>query len=111
MSNWTKVYSNRPKLTVNAAECFKCEDIIYSRTVHDLRYCSCGEIAVDGGLERFYIISKSLSPKTMKLEIKATAHELYNDWNTMTNEFGLVSKVGKQYSRKPENRYHKAGKK
>lgn len=36
---------------INKAKCKKCGDIIESKTVNDFKRCSCGSIAVDGGLE------------------------------------------------------------
>lgn len=35
----------------NKVRCLKCDDIISSKSVHDFVRCSCGAIAVDGGLE------------------------------------------------------------
>ena len=39
------------KLTRNAVKCLKCNDVIESVHRHDFRYCTCGNIAVDGGLD------------------------------------------------------------
>ncbi|MEG1142968.1 MAG: hypothetical protein RR228_04080 [Bacilli bacterium] len=39
------------KIIINKAKCKKCNDIIESKTVHDFKWCSCGNIAVDGGQE------------------------------------------------------------
>jgi len=33
----------------NAVRCLKCKDVIESKHVHDFKYCSCGNVAVDGG--------------------------------------------------------------
>lgn len=35
----------------NRLRCKKCGDIIESFSVHDLKYCKCGAIFVDGGRE------------------------------------------------------------
>ena len=35
----------------NELQCKKCDDIIYSEHVHDFKYCKCGSVAVDGGME------------------------------------------------------------
>ncbi len=35
----------------NKIKCKKCGDIIESKSVHDLKWCSCGSVAVDGGTE------------------------------------------------------------
>ena len=43
--------SNNKKILVNKIQCKKCNDIIESKHIHDLKWCSCKSIAVDGGLE------------------------------------------------------------
>ena len=37
----------------NKVKCLKCGDIIESKHCHDFVFCSCGNIAVDGGT--FYL--------------------------------------------------------
>ena len=39
------------RLTKNQAQCNKCGDIIESKSRHDFVRCSCGSLAVDGGLD------------------------------------------------------------
>ena len=39
------------KIISNKAQCKKCKDIIESKDTNDLKRCTCGSIAVDGGLE------------------------------------------------------------
>lgn len=39
------------KIKPNKIQCKKCGDIIESTDVHDLKYCSCKSVAVDGGSE------------------------------------------------------------
>ena len=46
-----KNLSNEKKILINKAQCKKCNDIIESKHIHDLKWCSCKSIAVDGGLE------------------------------------------------------------
>ncbi len=41
---------NNRILITNKAQCAKCKDIIESTHRHNLKYCSCGAIFVDGGL-------------------------------------------------------------
>ena len=43
----------------NAVKCNKCGDIIESTHRHDLKWCSCKTVAVDGGLEYIKRCSKS----------------------------------------------------
>lgn len=39
------------KLKLNRIKCNACGNIITSESVHDFKFCSCGQVAVDGGLE------------------------------------------------------------
>lgn len=41
----------RYKILRNRIKCLKCGDIIESKHRHDFKLCSCGAIAVDGGLD------------------------------------------------------------
>lgn len=41
----------RIKILRNRAKCLICGDEIESRTVHEYKTCSCGNLSVDGGLE------------------------------------------------------------
>ena len=38
-------------IKVNKIKCKKCWNIIESKTTNDLKRCSCGAVAVDGGKE------------------------------------------------------------
>lgn len=39
------------KILRNRVRCKKCDDIIESKFTHDMKWCKCGAIAIDGGLE------------------------------------------------------------
>lgn len=39
------------KIVSNKAKCKKCNSIVESESRHDLNYCQCGSIYVDGGLD------------------------------------------------------------
>lgn len=39
------------KIIKNMVRCKLCKDVIESKTAHDFKYCSCGNVAVDGGHE------------------------------------------------------------
>jgi hypothetical protein len=39
------------KLTRNAIKCKACLDVIESTHRHDFKYCKCGSVFVDGGLD------------------------------------------------------------
>lgn len=50
----TGAASNMPqfnKLSLQAAQCPVCRDVIVSRWQHDFHECGCGKIAIDGGQE------------------------------------------------------------
>lgn len=78
---------------VAALECPNCGDIIYSRAHHDFHWCSCGDIAVDGGFDYMRCSYKSVRPREITLDISATKQELYEDWNLGKNKFGLIKKL------------------
>jgi len=79
-------------LTIKAVECKECGDTIYSRTHHDFRQCTCGNISVDGGLKYFkYNANPSSLFKVKKVQVDATINELYEDYNSMEDRFGLIT--------------------
>lgn len=39
------------KILENKIKCNKCGDVIESKHRHDLKFCQCGAVAVDGGKE------------------------------------------------------------
>ena len=41
---------NEKKLIKNVIKCNHCGDIIESKHRHDFKFCKCGTVAVDGGL-------------------------------------------------------------
>ncbi len=43
--------ASRPPITRNGLRCRKCNEVIESRYTEDFRFCGCGAVAVDGGLE------------------------------------------------------------
>lgn len=76
---------------VNAFQCVKCNDIIYSRAHHDFRYCSCGCCFVDGGFEYTHCgWETDFKPKQIQLPVNATKQELYEDWNFMIDAYDII---------------------
>lgn len=49
MLKWKGVYMM--KLKNNCIRCKKCNDVIESKHRHDFKFCKCGAVAVDGGLD------------------------------------------------------------
>jgi len=39
------------KILFNSIKCKHCKQIINSRHRHDFKWCKCGKVAVDGGLD------------------------------------------------------------
>jgi hypothetical protein len=39
----------REVIVHNRVKCLKCGEVIESKSGHDFKYCSCGNVAVDGG--------------------------------------------------------------
>jgi hypothetical protein len=77
-------------LQVAAYQCPTCKDIVYSRARHDMRGCTCGAIAVDGGFDYSKISFKFVPPSPVPFEVDATKKDLYDDWNNYGTKYGLV---------------------
>jgi ribosomal protein L37AE/L43A len=82
------------RTAVRTVICPNCGDEIYSRANHDFRYCSCKDTFVDGGFDYLRYGGK-VRPTLGRRRINATKGELYNDWNTRADKFG-VFKQGKK---------------
>ena len=78
-------------MLVNTVECKECNTIIYSRTREDVRECECGRIIVSGGQEYFkYDIVPKTRYEIKKININANMNTLYEDWDNMQDNFGLI---------------------
>ncbi|MBR6081246.1 MAG: hypothetical protein IKP60_13975 [Treponema sp.] len=82
-------------ITVNTIKCPVCGDRIYSRAHHDMHYCSCGAVAIDGGFDIVKISAKheidinSLHCEPFEIK-EATQKDLYDDWNNRKNKYGTI---------------------
>lgn len=79
-------------IRVHTVTCPFCKSEIYSRAVHDYRYCKCKKTSVDGGFA-YLKLSHDPSgpvPKTQHRFIKATKTDLFKDWNLSLNQFGFI---------------------
>lgn len=83
------------KTKVNCVVCPVCKDEIYSRSRHDFHYCSCGEVAVDGGFEYMRMLYKSVMPEIVVREVDATKDALFQDWNQRLDKFGIIKPLTK----------------
>jgi hypothetical protein len=79
-------------LTVSTITCPLCGQTIYSRCRHDIRWCKCASICIDGGFDYVKIgwFPNLMPPETKNIEINTTKKELYNDWNKDINKFGVL---------------------
>lgn len=83
-------------MKVNAIKCPKCGDTIYSRSRHDMHWCSCKNIAIDGGGDYVKISFKEApAPEVFKIDVNATPKELYDDWNKGKDKFGTIKEKSK----------------
>jgi hypothetical protein len=75
---------------VGCVICPKCHDIVYSRARHDMRNCTCGEVAIDGG--RFYtkLCFKKDMPETKVITVPYSDDEMFQDWNQRKNKLGII---------------------
>jgi hypothetical protein len=97
---------------VNGIKCKRCGDTVFSRAHHDYRPCSCGKVAIDGGLlykdvadslryNRYIGEPADIEQTWVDIDFdgdrKAFESAMYNDWNFNHNEYGRIIK-GEQRS-------------
>ncbi|AQS09703.1 hypothetical protein CLOBY_18340 [Clostridium saccharobutylicum] len=75
------------KIYENKIQCKKCGDVIESKTVHDMVWCKCGAVAVDGGKE---YLRRTGNDKDI---IELSKYEESNRNNDITDE--EIEKIGK----------------
>jgi hypothetical protein len=77
-------------MKVSGVICKNCNNFIYSRTTHDFRWCPCGKVAVDGGMDYLKIVGNQEDFSFAREEIDATEDDLINDWNTGKDKYGII---------------------
>jgi len=78
-------------LLINAVDCRECDTIVFSRTEGDVRSCDCGRIVVSGGQHYFkYDVYTNPQYEIKKMHIEVTLEDLYDDWDTMKDEYGII---------------------
>ena len=81
-------------MIVNTIQCPLCSDIIYSRARYDLHWCGCGNLGIDGGFDYVKISYNSkyvkMVPAVHEIDVAASKKELYDDWNTGADRFGII---------------------
>lgn len=82
-------------ITVNAIVCKKCDNVLFSRHIHDFRECDCGAIAIDGGFDYLKICGNESDFDDVKISIDTTIDELYHDWDIhyLDGKFGKYPNV------------------
>ncbi len=92
------------KITVRAIKCTECGDTIFSRAHHDMIWCSCNSIAIDGGIN---IVGMKNPPSYTRIvgdvwektelifdfpNINEAKIVFYEDWNKKINKYGRSKK-------------------
>ena len=78
---------------VKAVKCKECNTTVYSRVTEDVRECECGRIRVYGGFKahfKYDVKDSKTNYQTIKVSIDATPDDLYDDYESMEDKFGLV---------------------
>ena len=79
-------------MNISGLFCHRCYSVVFSRSRHDMRFCQCGAIAIDGGRDYSKVCYQSLDDFdicNITLQCKITASMLYQDWNKMQDKYGL----------------------
>ena len=88
-----KINAEGKGLLVHAIECPRCFDVIYSRARHDYRKCTCGEVAVDGGLDYLRVAFGKKEPVAKDVWVLVSIKDLYDDYNRKVDKYGLMPRV------------------
>jgi hypothetical protein len=79
-------------MKVQTLKCKKCGDQLYSRHVHDFRWCSCNSVAVDGGRDYFKItFHEPTDYEIVEVDILGVNQvELERDYSTGEDKYGKI---------------------
>ena len=77
-------------MKVSVVQCKKCGDIIWSRTDHDYRSCTCESVSVDGGFSYTRIIGEEKDYKIFELDLDVTKADAVLDWKFGANKLGKI---------------------
>ena len=78
-------------MKVKGVICPECGAFVFSRCTDDLRHCPCEFISVDGGREQLRVGHLGdVPPKIGEYEFPMTQSDLYTDWNTKTDKYGII---------------------
>lgn len=82
----------------NQVECAKCGDRPYSANRHDFKYCKCGAVAVDGGMDYLRRVGDFVNAKEISIEIPdkaaaAACAAIQQALDTKRNTLGILCAV------------------
>lgn len=87
-------------MKIKALECPKCGDLIYSRARHDLHFCGCSTVGIDGGFDYrriiITVVRPELNPRSVEIEVNASRQELWDDWNEGRDKYGIIKSPSHQ---------------
>jgi hypothetical protein len=101
LEEWKNMLVKEKQMTeVTTITCPICGYTVFSRARHDFRSCNCGKVYIDGG---FDYVKLGYNPelgniKTKQKKIPQTPMELYEDWNTGADLYGLIPPIFKKES-------------
>jgi len=81
-------------MKVTGITCSTCKTFVYSRTRHDMRWCPCKGVFIDGGQIGDYVRTGGPALGTSvrsDVEIDTDPNALFKDWNTYANKLGWIS--------------------
>jgi hypothetical protein len=85
-----------------AIQCDNCKDIVFSRARHDMQFCSCKRVAIDGGPHRAnyaidklkgvgsYIKITGEKYRKITIDVNLEMQDLIEDYNTDPGELGII---------------------
>lgn len=83
-------------MVITGIKCKNCGEIIFSRASHDMRFCSCKTVAVDGGqATECFNVTFTKSPEDfvmVKFNSSLTKQQLYDDYNNRIDKYGVITK-------------------
>ena len=80
----------------NQIRCLKCGDTPYSASRHDFKYCKCGAVAVDGGMDYLKRTGTEYEEMAISMDdekLKAVCLEVEEAIDTGRNALGIVCAV------------------
>lgn len=82
-------------MRVKVFVCPKCGSGVFARATGDFRTCTCYALGVSGTPETPSLsVGSAMAPKVkaVDLDLKTSTAKLEEDWQTMTDDFGLIPK-------------------